>query len=253
MAALGAPRRVKFGDFIADFHSFELHKHGIRLKLHGQPLQILKALLERPGQLVTREELRMELWTQSTFVDFDAGLNAAIRRLREALNDSAEEPRYIETLPRLGYRFIAEVADPAGTSETATPEVGNSDPASLPVTPKPFAEALLLPVVAVATVLILVLLFGDSMRSLFASRAMPPIRSIAVLPLANLSGDSARDLQSGKPTGCDHDASLKVESIQKPPNGPGSTQPTNGVVPEACTENWATPGCFSNGSDLRGE
>ena len=109
MVALSAPRRAKFGDFVADFDSFELHKHGIRLKLQDQPFQILKLLLQRPGQLITREELRMELWKESTFVDFDAGLNAAIRRLRDALNESAEEPRYIETLPRHGYRFIASV------------------------------------------------------------------------------------------------------------------------------------------------
>jgi len=109
MVVLSAPRRVKFGDFVADFDSFELRKYGIRLKLQGQPFQILKRLLQRPGQLVTREELRMELWTESTFVDFDAGLNAAIRRLRDALNDSADEHRYIETLPRHGYRFIASV------------------------------------------------------------------------------------------------------------------------------------------------
>ena len=93
MAAGGIARQVKFGDFVADFDSFELRKHGIRLKLQHQPFQILKLMLQRPGQLVTREELRMELWTESTFVDFDAGLNAAIRRLRDALNDVADEPR----------------------------------------------------------------------------------------------------------------------------------------------------------------
>src|SRR4029077_536851 len=107
MATTSAPGRVKFGDFVADFDSFELRKHGIRLKLQDQPFQILKLLLQHPGQLVTREELRAQLWTDSTFVDFDAGLNAAMRRLRDALNDSADEPRYIETLPRHGYRFIA--------------------------------------------------------------------------------------------------------------------------------------------------
>ena len=93
MAAGGIARQVKFGDFVADFDSFELRKHGIRLKLQHQPFQILRLMLQRPGQLVTREELRMELWTESTFVDFDAGLNAAIRRLRDALNDVADEPR----------------------------------------------------------------------------------------------------------------------------------------------------------------
>jgi len=102
MATASPLRRVKFGEFLADFDSFDLRKHGIRLKLQGQPFQILKLLLQRRGQLVTRDELRIELWNESTFVDFDAGLNAAIRRLRDALNDSADEPRYIETLPRHG-------------------------------------------------------------------------------------------------------------------------------------------------------
>src|SRR6266850_4904036 len=100
MTAPSAPRQVRFGDFVADFDSFELRKHGIRLKLQDQPFQILRLLLQHPGQLATREQLRMELWAESTFVDFDAGLNAAVRRLRDALNDSAEDPRYIETLPR---------------------------------------------------------------------------------------------------------------------------------------------------------
>jgi TolB-like protein/DNA-binding winged helix-turn-helix (wHTH) protein len=192
MAALSAPRRVKFGDFVADFDSFELHKHGIRLKLQGQPFQILKLLLQRPGQLVTREELRLELWTQSTFVDFDAGLNAAIRRLRDALNDSAEEPRYIETLPRHGYRFIAEVTNLAAESQAVTAEITNDQPEYLPGILNPTARTLLLPLVAVVT-LLLVLLLGDTVRSLFVSHAASPIRSIAVLPLANLSGDSARE------------------------------------------------------------
>ena len=110
--------RAKFGDFLADFSSFELRKHGTRLKLQDQPFQILKVLVERPGELITREELYRRLWPDSTFVDFDAGLNAAVRRLRDALCDSAEEARYIETVPRHGYRFIAPVEvlpDPPAT------------------------------------------------------------------------------------------------------------------------------------------
>jgi DNA-binding winged helix-turn-helix (wHTH) protein len=91
-------RRFRFGAFIADLNSFELFKHGIRVRLQHQPFQILKVLLESGGDVVTRDELRLELWAESTFVDFDAGLNAAVRRLRDSLNDSAEEPRYIETL-----------------------------------------------------------------------------------------------------------------------------------------------------------
>ena len=87
--------------------SGELHRHGLRIRLPDQSFQILRLLLGRPGEVVTREQLRNALWTSETFVDFDVGLNSAIRKLREALDDSPENPRFIETLPRRGYRFIA--------------------------------------------------------------------------------------------------------------------------------------------------
>ncbi|MBO0912709.1 MAG: winged helix-turn-helix domain-containing protein, partial [Acidobacteria bacterium] len=103
------PDKVKFGPFEADLDTRELWKEGIRLKLIGQPFEILAVLVSKPGRLVTREELRARLWPADTFVDFNHGLNAAINRLRDALCDSAENPRYIETLPRRGYRFIASV------------------------------------------------------------------------------------------------------------------------------------------------
>src|SRR5437879_12044148 len=109
------PERVRFGPYEADLRTHELWKHGIRLKLVGQPFEILAMLLARPGELVTREELRARLWPGDTFVDFNHGLNAAVNKLRDALSDSAEEPRYIETLPRRGYRFIAAVEQPVGT------------------------------------------------------------------------------------------------------------------------------------------
>src|SRR5215831_2752321 len=104
-----APRAVRFGVFEFDSRRRELRKHGVRLKLQGKPFQVLQALLERPGQLVTREELRQRLWPSDVFVDFERGLNTAANRLRIALGDSAENPRYIETLARAGYRFIAPV------------------------------------------------------------------------------------------------------------------------------------------------
>ena len=107
-------RKVRFGAFEVDLRSGQLHKHGIRLKLQDQPFQVLALLLEHPGELVTREELRQKLWPVDTFVDFDTGLNNAIKKLRDALQDSAEEPRYIETLPRRGYRFIAQVENGNG-------------------------------------------------------------------------------------------------------------------------------------------
>src|SRR5215470_3533273 len=111
MATPGRPAHaIRFGDFEADFRAGQLRKHGLRIKLQEQPLQILAMMLERPGEVVTREELRKRLWPEDTFVDFDHGLNNAINRLREALNDSADTPRFIETLPRRGYRFIGEVS-----------------------------------------------------------------------------------------------------------------------------------------------
>src|SRR5215468_3355249 len=108
---------IPFGPFEADLASQELRKQGVRLRLPRQSFQILKMLLERPGELVTREELRAKLWPADTFVDFDHGLNAAVKRLRDALGDTAESPRYIETLPRQGYRFIA-----TGVPDTIQPE-----------------------------------------------------------------------------------------------------------------------------------
>src|SRR5216683_5601924 len=98
---------VRFGVFEFDLRSGELRKHGIRIKLQEQPCQILAILLEHRGEMVTREELQGRLWPSDTFVDFDHSLNTAVMRLREALNDSSENPRFIETLPRRGYRFVA--------------------------------------------------------------------------------------------------------------------------------------------------
>ena len=109
MEAADRTRKARFDAFEVDMRSGEVRKHGIRLKLHGQPFQVLSLLLEHPGDLVTREEFRQKLWPGDTFVDFDTGLNSAVKKLRDALCDSAEEPRYIETLPRRGYRFIAQV------------------------------------------------------------------------------------------------------------------------------------------------
>jgi predicted ATPase/DNA-binding winged helix-turn-helix (wHTH) protein len=102
-------RIVRFGIFEADLSTHELRKGGVRIKLHGQPFEVLALLLERPGALIPREEFRQRLWPTDTFVDFDHGVNTAVNRLREALGDSAENPRFVETLSRRGYRFIAAV------------------------------------------------------------------------------------------------------------------------------------------------
>src|SRR5262250_2584313 len=108
---------LRFGTFEADLRTRELRKGGVRIKLHGQPFEVLALLLERPGSVVPREELRKRLWPTDTFVDFDHGVNTAINRLREALGDSAENPRFVETIPRRGYRFIAPVEPTAAIPE----------------------------------------------------------------------------------------------------------------------------------------
>src|SRR5947199_10333519 len=110
MGHTSSARRVRFGQFEMDERTGELRKDGTKIRLQEQPLQILQILLERPGELVPRDELRKRVWPSDTFVDFDHGINNAIKRLREALADTADIPCYIETLPRRGYRFLHPVA-----------------------------------------------------------------------------------------------------------------------------------------------
>src|SRR5947208_992798 len=106
---------VRFGAFELDEDAGELRREGTKVRLQEQPLQILQILLEQPGKIITREELRKRIWQSDTFVDFDHGINNAIKRLREALGDTAETPRYIETLPRRGYRFIGAINEFTGS------------------------------------------------------------------------------------------------------------------------------------------
>src|SRR6266850_4178399 len=110
---------MRFGVFEVDVRSGELRKQGVRVKLQEQPFQVLSVLLKCPGEVVTREELRNQNWPPDTFVDFDNSLNTAINKLREALGDSADNPRFIETLPRRGYRLIATVTGADGTTRGA--------------------------------------------------------------------------------------------------------------------------------------
>ena len=109
MSVGSSPRIIRFSSFELNLQTGELRQQGQKLKLQEQPFQVLAALLERPGEVVTREELRSKLWPVDTFVDFDHSLNAAIKRLRDALGESADAPIFIETLARRGYRFIAPV------------------------------------------------------------------------------------------------------------------------------------------------
>jgi DNA-binding winged helix-turn-helix (wHTH) protein len=119
MAEASATRRYRFGLFEADAATGELRRQGIRIKIHAQPFQVLCLLLERPGELLTREEIARDLWPDGTFVDYDHGVNSAVNRIREALGDSAANPRFVETLARRGYRFVAPVErlEPPGSVE----------------------------------------------------------------------------------------------------------------------------------------
>src|SRR5450759_4032311 len=120
-------RRYRFGVFEADATAGELRRQGVRTKLNAQPFQVLCMLLERPGELLTREEISRELWPDGTFVDYEHGVNSAVNRIREALGDTASNPRFVETLARRGYRFVAPVErivldeNPASTVSVPTP------------------------------------------------------------------------------------------------------------------------------------
>ena len=103
------PPTIKFGLYVIDLHAGELRKFGAKIRLQEKPLQLLAALAEQSGEVVTREELQRRLWPGDTFIDFETGLNTAVSKLRDALSDHSEKPRYIETIPRRGYRFIAPV------------------------------------------------------------------------------------------------------------------------------------------------
>src|SRR6202789_2069764 len=118
---------VRFGTFEVSLHSGELRKAGLRIRVQQQPLKLLEVLLERPGEVVTRGELRSRVWPNESVGDFDQAGNIAIAKLRSALGDSAENPRYIETLPKRGYRFIADVSFVDGDSRTKRPESAAGD------------------------------------------------------------------------------------------------------------------------------
>jgi TolB-like protein/DNA-binding winged helix-turn-helix (wHTH) protein/tetratricopeptide (TPR) repeat protein len=203
----GNVRGARFGPFEVDFRAGELLKNGRKIRLQDQPLQVLAMLLKQPGEVVTREELRTKLWPTDTFVDFDHGLNNAINRLREALNDSADSPKFIETLPRRGYRFVAEVSDetaretPTGVvSDTAA----NPGPSSAmtqgrvesakPPSPRSAVRTSRHWLVAGGGVVAAALIFAYlGYKRPFASSAATQIHSIAVLPLENLSGDPSQE------------------------------------------------------------
>jgi len=211
---MGSPaalaRIVHFGVFEVDLKASELRKQGLRLKLPEQPFQVLAMLLEKPGEIITRDELRNRLWQTDTFVDFDHGLNNAVMRLREVLGDSSENPRFVETIPRRGYRFIAHVEDsflvmPShGVHESEANQVARSAGAAEAPTRSGLAStgsnrvksrrmailtlALLATAAAVAAIAI-----HYSGRGKTSQSGVKQNTSLVVLPLENLSGDKDQD------------------------------------------------------------
>src|SRR5579863_2296439 len=131
MSDSGQARRYRFGAFEADASTGELRRQGIRIKLHAQPFQVLLMLLERPGAVLSRDEISRALWSEGTFVYYDHGVNSAVNRIREALGDTANNPRYVETLARRGYRFVAPVETIANNIE---PDFGVAPQTSAPST-----------------------------------------------------------------------------------------------------------------------
>jgi TolB-like protein/DNA-binding winged helix-turn-helix (wHTH) protein/Tfp pilus assembly protein PilF len=203
---------MRFGVYEFDLRSGELRKHGIRIKLQEQPCQILAILLEHRGEMVTREELQRRLWPSDTFVDFDHSLNTAVMRLREALNDSSENPRFIETLPRRGYRFVAPVeeksASVAETIQAQAREVSPSESAlaknslalpplspGLPATAAKTVGPLPRQGVVLAAIFLLGIVLAGGLGARYLRKpsvvTAPPdqITSLVVLPFENLSAD----------------------------------------------------------------
>ena len=195
---------VRFGTFEVSLQSGEVRKAGLRIRVQQQPMKLLEILLEHPGEVVTREELRSRVWPSESFGDFDQALNIAIGKLRSALGDSAESPRFIETLPKRGYRFIADVSvvdtdarpkrqEPVAGDLSATDSGQKIQGAGLAVAP----QRQLLPTRWIIVPLALVIITSLSILSVWRLRSRAPaptgIRSIAVLPLENLSGDASQN------------------------------------------------------------
>src|SRR6202795_332494 len=195
---------VRFGTYEVSLQSGEVRKAGLRIKVQQQPMKLLGILLERPGEVVTREELRARVWSDEAFGDFDQAVNIAIAKLRSAFGDSAENPRFIETLPKRGYRFIGEVSVVDTDTDTGAKRPGPGDlpatrpgdilpsagPAPSSIAPKrrqPYRPA----IIALALLLIFSLLGLWLFR--YPGRPSTGIRSLAVLPLENLSGEASQN------------------------------------------------------------
>jgi len=202
--ATHAPPVRRFGPFDINLHSGELRKNGMRLRLSGQPFQVLAVLVERPGEVVTREELHSKLWPVDTFVDFDHGLNNAVARIREVLDDSSDTPRYVETIPRRGYRFIAPLADVRPATVPASAAESKISPTHEITRPRALASSVLPGQKRFASIGLRALLGGAAVLAFFTvvlvqyrggakATKQIAIKSLAVLPLKNLSGDPTQE------------------------------------------------------------
>ena len=198
LSSVPARRLIQFGVFELDMDAAELHKQGVKFKLQDQPFKVLQILLEKPGQIVTRNELRARVWPANTYVEFDQGLYSAMGRLRETLGDSSESPRFVETLPRRGYRFIAPITESAPIAENA--RIAEPDLRVEKGIPKAANRLRRFAVSIVAGLLGGALLLGVFLgfdiagaREWLRRYSNRPIHSIAVLPLENLSGDPGQD------------------------------------------------------------
>src|SRR5882672_457030 len=206
---MNSPRTVTFGPYVLDLRSAELRKFGTKVKMGEQAFQILRMLLETPGEMVAREELRAKLWAHDTFVDFDHGLNSAVQRLRDCLSDSAGNPRWIETIPRRGYRFIAKVEwSDESVSAEALPEPGTGnherqeaegqspgrvEDSEARHSARGVGRRLVISVVVALVLALAAVVIVKRSGKLSPTSQVLPIKSIAVLPLENLSGDPAQE------------------------------------------------------------
>jgi len=195
MSTPNPPRAIfRFGAFELDSRTGELRKNGMRLRCQEQPMHVLVALLERPGELLTREELRCRVWPEHTFVDFDHALNTAVKKIRAALNDEADSPRYLETVPRRGYRFIAPVQTeltPGRAAEEHRAELAEDPEIRWPLINRR--------VVALAAGLIVVVCGGyywNSHRARASGNNRPSRTMLAVLPFENLTNDPSQEFFS---------------------------------------------------------
>ncbi len=269
--AEGESSLFRFGVFELDLQSGELRKDGTAIRLQPQPFKVLAALVSRAGQLVGREEIQRQLWDGKTFVDFERGVNFCIRQIRAALGDDAETPRYVETLPRRGYRFLAAVeafdgASPAGAAGMAAPQATEGPPALAEIAasiPSPAGRRRVgagwLPLAGAAAAALAALLVVNlgGWRSWFRPKSpAPPIRAIAVLPLQNLSGDPAQEyfsdgLTDALITDLAKIGSLRVISRTSVMRYKSTTKPTSQIARELRVDGFVEGSVVRSGDRVR--